>query len=509
MLKRIRTLLIALHLYLGVALCLLFVVWFVSGIAMAYYRSPVLTDATRLAFAEPLSDTPAVQRPAAVPGLAAQWSEVETLRLAQWGGRPLYRWLTRDSGWQSAWADDGSAARFDAAALRAEAQRWLETDRIEYRGAWQAAGQWSYFSAARAHYPLHRYSSGGWAAREVLLSSRTGEVVVATTLPSRLLYYLGPGLHYLSFYPIRNDDPLWRGLVNWSSGLGAAACLFGLVLGLWRLRWHADHTDRRLIPYTRFWMYWHHWTGLAFGSFTLTFVLSGLFSMNPAKIFPPTEIPDPLQQAWRGPAPPLEAVPALGGAGHRPGLREYEYRRIRGAQFSVAVGEAGDQRLFQWQGANWRPRPPFTAAELRALLQPVSPARIVGHRWLRQFDTYYYARKERAQPLPALRVELGDARRTWLYLEPASGRLFLRSDQGTRTRRWLYNGLHSLDFPFLLARERLWEVVIWLLSLCGLALSVTSTVIAWKWLRRRSRARAAATTPSRHARLEPAAVDSR
>ena len=488
--KRIRALLIALHLYLGVALCLLFVAWFISGIAMVYYRSPVLTDAARLAFAQPVSMTAPVRPPARVPALAAQWTEVETLRLAEWAARPLYRWRTRGSGWHSAWADDGSAIRFDAGALRAEAQRWLQSERIEYRGAWQSAGQWSYFSGARAHYPLHRYSTGGWAAREVLLSSRTGEVVVATTLSSRLLYYLGPGLHYLSFYPIRNNDPLWRGLVNWSSGLGAAVCLFGLILGVWRLRWHADASNPRLIPYTRFWMYWHHWSGLAFGVFAFTFVLSGLFSMNPAKIFPPTEIPDSLQQAWLGPVPPVDTVPALGVAGSLPGVREYEYRRIRGGQFSAAVGGSGEQRLFQWTGASWQMRPAFTSAELLALLQPVSPARIVGNQWLKAFDTHYYARKERDKPLPALRVELSDPSATWLYLEPASGQLFLKSDQGTRTRRWLYNGLHSLDFRVLLERGRLWDVVIWVLSLCGLALSLTSTVIAWKWLQRRFGSRA-------------------
>ena len=81
-------------------------------------------------------------------------------------------------------------------------------------------------------------------------------------------------------------------------------------------------------------------------------------------------------------------------------------------------------------------------------------------------------------------MKLADPRTTWLYFEPASGQLFLKSDKGTRARRWLYNGLHSLDFRVLLEREYLWLIVIWLLSLCGLALSITSAVISWKWLRR-------------------------
>ena len=67
-----------------------------------------------------------------------------------------------------------------------------------------------------------RYSTGGLLHRDVYFSSRTGEPVAATTPFSRVMYYLGPGLHYFSFYPIRNRDALWRGLVNWSSGIGTA-----------------------------------------------------------------------------------------------------------------------------------------------------------------------------------------------------------------------------------------------------------------------------------------------
>jgi hypothetical protein len=50
--------------------------------------------------------------------------------------------------------------------------------------------------------------------------------------------------------------------------------------------------------------------------------------------------------------------------------------------------------------------------------------------------------------------------------------------------RWLYHGLHSLDFPFLYHRRPLWDVVVILLSLGGIASVATSLTPAWRRLRR-------------------------
>jgi hypothetical protein len=53
-----------------------------------------------------------------------------------------------------------------------------------------------------------------------------------------------------------------------------------------------------------------------------------------------------------------------------------------------------------------------------------------------------------------------------------------------RLNRWLYHGLHSLDFPFLYTRRPLWDLVVIVLSLGGIAISVTSAPQAWRRLRR-------------------------
>ena len=56
-------------------------------------------------------------------------------------------------------------------------------------------------------------------------------------------------------------------------------------------------------------------------------------------------------------------------------------------------------------------------------------------------------------------------------------------DSGAWITRWLYHGLHSLDFPWLYKYRPLWDIVVISLLLGGCALSVTSLMLAWRVLR--------------------------
>ena len=51
--------------------------------------------------------------------------------------------------------------------------------------------------------------------------------------------------------------------------------------------------------------------------------------------------------------------------------------------------------------------------------------------------------------------------------------------------RWLYHGLHSLDFPWLYNYRPLWDIVVITLMLGGTAICVTSLVLTWRVLARK------------------------
>jgi hypothetical protein len=92
------------------------------------------------------------------------------------------------------------------------------------------------------------------------------------------------------------------------------------------------------------------------------------------------------------------------------------------------------------------------------------------------YDSYYYDRN-RELPLPVWRVSYGDPQRTSLYVDPARGVILRKEERLTRLNRWLYHGLHSLDFPFLYYRRPLWDVVVITLSIGGLLLTLTTVCL--------------------------------
>jgi len=105
--------------------------------------------------------------------------------------------------------------------------------------------------------------------------------------------------------------------------------------------------------------------------------------------------------------------------------------------------------------------------------------------WLQEYDAYYY-NQDGVRPLPVLRVRYDDAESTWLYLDPNLGTM-LKQDWGARWNRWLYHGLHNLDFPIWYYRRPLWDIGMIVLSIGGLVLSTTTLVPSWRRLERHVR----------------------
>jgi hypothetical protein len=105
--------------------------------------------------------------------------------------------------------------------------------------------------------------------------------------------------------------------------------------------------------------------------------------------------------------------------------------------------------------------------------------------WLNNYDNYYRSR-DGSRPLPVLRVRYLDQQRTWLYLDPHRGTITQQSSS-SRMNRWLYAGLHDLDLPFLYDRRPLWDIVVIVLSLGGIALSSTTLWPMLKRLKRHAR----------------------
>lgn len=182
---------------------------------------------------------------------------------------------------------------------------------------------------------------------------------------------------------------------------------------------------------------------------------------------------------------------------------------VQGAAYWLAQQAPRAGELGPWQHAALGPRRPlpilehryvdarrwrkgtfttFDEATLRAAARAMMGDTVIEETtWLTDHDGYYYDPRGQ-RPLPVLRVRYADEARTWLYLDPARGGVALANDRVTRTRRWLYQGLHSLDFPVLYDKRPLWDVVVIALSLGGLAVGATTLLPSWRrWRRWRTR----------------------
>ena len=185
------------HRYFGITLCLLFALWFVSGVAMMYVRIPILFPADPFAYLQPF-DPASVTVSAADAIIAAGLTEVpRRIRLASLHSRPIYHLLPRGQRWIGVYADSGE--RLDGVSpddARAIASRAYSTFPVEYVRTVETIDQWTLTNSLNLQRPLHRIAIGDEPRTEVYVSSVTGEIVMRTTRAERALAWLGPIVHW-------------------------------------------------------------------------------------------------------------------------------------------------------------------------------------------------------------------------------------------------------------------------------------------------------------------------
>lgn len=159
--------------------------------------------------------------------------------------------------------------------------------------------------------------------------------------------------------------------------------------------------------------------------------------------------------------------------------KEIEITRFRGRYFASAA-----EGIVSFDEPQFGARDQLPADKMVGAANAAMPGvAIDGMMWLDQYDSYYYDRTGDLS-LPVLRVRYTDPQRTWLYFDPRHGVIARKEERLTRLNRWLYHGLHSLDFPFLYYRRPMWDVVVIVLSLGGIVLSITTISASWRRLKR-------------------------
>ena len=462
-----RTMLIV-HRYLGVVVGLVMALWCLSGFVMIYRGYPAVTAAQRLRGLEPL------QLNAASPESSLGEAPLADFRIEMLAGRPLLR-LYDDGGGRM--IDLSAAAPVERAGPKTAAAQAAayaagqgvrspaQPPRLIYQDQWTVEG-------AGSRGPVYRVAFADPARTVVYVASRTGEVVQATDRQSRLWAWLGAVPHWLYPHALRRHAQLWTQVVTWTSTAGVFLTGTGLYVGIMRLR---RTRDRRWSPYQG-WRFWHHMAGLVFGLFTLTWVASGLLTMNPWGLLE-SSAGEQMQAPLAGHIAPADAAAFLRAApgAVRPGAVALEAAPL-GGRLHV-IERFADGRVLRLDGQG-RPEP-LGRLELAAALAGAGE-RAVSLELMRKPDAYYYPGADNSAPLPVWKATLAGPGGRVAYLEPASGRVRLGLDATARASRWIRYGLHDLDFPGLAARP-LWDLVV-LLLLAGVSVGVITG--AWLALKR-------------------------
>jgi hypothetical protein len=493
MMKLLRKWLILSHRYAGIVLSLFVVLWFATGITMMYVGGmPRLTPEMRL---EKLPNLD-LARVGLTPAEAAEAGLIErpgrTVLLSVMG-RPAYRFGSGDT--TTVFADTGEVMEGTTLAqARTIASRFagVTENQVDHVATLERVDQWTLVQSRQL--PLHKFRVNDERGTELYVSPRTGEVTMVTTRQGRALAWISTIPHFFYFAALRENQPVWYQFVIWTSGLVCALAVLGLVLGVVQ-SFKQKYTGA---------MKWHYVTGLVFGVFTATWAFSGLLSMEPFEWTnsEPLEVSrnvftgGPIDLVNYAAMKPAEWDHLVDGRG----IKEIELARIQDDHYYMVrlahdpeadkrperlhqpyyiTGRAEADRLLVRADTLQVRREAFSAESLVARLRAELPdVPIVEQQMLTEYDAYYYSRQH-LTPLPVLRVKFADPGETWFYIDPSNSTMLSQVTRLSRIERWLYNGLHSLDFPLWYDMRPAWDIVMIVLLLGGLMSSSIGLVLGF------------------------------
>lgn len=465
------------HRYLGIGLGLIVLIWCLSGVVMMYVQYPALTpeDEVRTLDALDLSNC------CVVPIAAGAGGAPSRVRIEMLDGRPVLRiwrgverelWDLTTGEHRAPFDEEGAQAVAQTFAKHAGVADFAPVGLIE-------RDQWTVYGAYNPYRPLYKFEGSDPDATHWYVSSQTGEVVQATSGSVRFWNWLGAVPHWLYPTLLRQHTQLWSQVVIWLTIAGTFLTLLGLYIGL---RQYKSRRSGRYSPY-RGAALWHHYAGLIFGLFTLVWLVSGFFSMNPwgllegrsfavdsarlhgGELSVEDAFSNSLAHLARGPLPD--------------GTVRLEAHKIDGTQFLVAWDRAGARHRIDGGFVTGAIEDTRVFAKLAGALRP--GVEVIEADWLRTGDAYYYDHHDTVR-FPVYRIVYGDGER--FYLDALTGALVFAVDADRRLYRWLHYGLHRGDFVFMRGRP-LWDFIM-IVLLGGVTIGVATGVwMGWRRLSRR------------------------
>lgn len=452
--------LLLIHRYLGIALGLLVALWCLSGFVMMYVQYPALSDDEKHAGLSTLN----LERCCNFAlGTADVMQDFAEITIEMMGDTPVLRAqsivghsinMDLQTGLRINAIDAASAKNL---ALQFFGNRGIATDTVSLELI--DRDQWTVSGAFDAQRPFYRISAGDDAGSQIYVSSVTGVLVQDTSRQERFWNWLGAVVHWI--YPtfLRKHAVAWTNVIIWTAIASLFLVVVGLCIGVIQF---GRRSNGRLSPYRGITL-WHHYTSLIFGLLTLTWLLSGLFSVNPWGLLA-GDSGRIEHEAARGISIGTGNITGLletlGNAELPPGTVQLKSAPFGGEIAVLAVDSASRETRLNGVTLLPEPIPNETWADLPKRIRPESRVLEVG--WLDEGDNYYFSHHNEAS-FPVYRIIFDDDEQTRYYFEAAGGQLVMKIDKNRRWYRWLFEALHRGDLSAMLRSRPVWDI--WLLPL--------------------------------------------
>jgi uncharacterized iron-regulated membrane protein len=467
-------LLILVHRYLGIVFGLIVALWCLSGFVMMYVQYPDLSDQEYLSGLRPLETSDCC---VANQEVLEQLADIDELSIEMLAGQPAMRvrygrdislLVNLRTGWWFSTIDQESAM-LQADAFLAASGIDGETSFVarRMRDQWTVAG---YFNAYR---PLFHFAGDDDAETHVYVSGVNGQVIQTTTSTERFWNWFGAVTHWIYPTVIRQNTPLWTQVVIWLTIPSLFLIVVGIYLGI---KQYGAQSDGSRSPYKGLNL-WHHYSGLIFALVTVTWLFSGLLSMNPWGAFEGdsgSAERSRLQNSTVSVAQLNNIVTMLGDSELPSATVQIRSVPVDGTLALVATDSSG--RGTRLDATTLRPDPLAENAWERVveMINPDTPVLQAG--MIDSADRYYFSHHEEVS-FPVYRIEFDDDERTRYYLDPTTAELLQKVDSNRRWNRWLFEGLHRGDFTAWMRQRPIWDLI-----LLPLMIGVTIGAITGVWM---------------------------
>ena len=478
----IKKIFYATHRILGVVTCLLFLMWFITGLVLIYHPFPDVDKSLKNKLADNISQAILPIDSLPIP------NGISKLTLNQQNQEAVFTIKDKKQLSKIVATDPNQFPKsIDVNELNHIARKWsngpiLKIDTLEKRDIWIMYNKYV------DELPIYKIHFDDAEQHQLYISSRNGEIQQFTTKSERVWGYVGSIPHKLYIPALRQNTELWIDTLTTLATLCLIACITGLVLGIRAYIVRYKRTKTFSSPYKKKVYKLHNIIGLVFGIFLLTWAISGMMALRKTpQWLVKTHQSYPYTKVMQGNPIQLEdfKLDYRTVLKSHSNVKEISWNYFYNHPYYQVTTDEGVISIDAMQTSEINPYVIDPEVLSEAIKKIHGDSVSFEANIINEYEEYYLP-WTRSLPLPAYKVTVDTPDKNRYYIA-TDGSKITHIDKNRKARKWLFKGFHYLHFQFLMERPILWTISIWTLSLGCITICGTGLVLSIKYLKRKFR----------------------